>query len=391
MDYDKCSINQDLPHKPSFLRDIMRSETRDFFDFVKAAGIIGIYCFHFFGRIIGDSLLKNAVESGLLNNLLINVKTFSQFVFFILQTFSAFGNIGVELFILASGFGLYFSHLLRRGRWLSFYKKRFIRIMPLYYIFLFVYFLLAVFASNQEFYTSSKGLKILVYHLLLVQTFNESYVYYGFFYFIAILFQLYLFFPILTKVAKNDTIRFPFFVLSFFVPFILKKLFALSGVPFSGILFTDYLPFFFLGILIADSIYYERRVHKVLFDNRFSLLCVLLVEIVIYLIIDNSYFNRGVRTAIGMLVFLSLPCVFSIIRRLKINALLSLIAYSSYSFYLIHMIFINRVLIFYAKLGLTGSYLNSIYIGTLTLPFAMFTAYLIQKAYDRISKPFLDP
>ena len=262
--------------------------------------------------------------------------------------------------------------------------------MPLYYFFLFLIFLLTVFVSNQKFYVLAEGLKVLAYHVFLVQTVNKSYIYYGFFYFIAIIFQLYLMFPLLTKILRNETIKLPFFLLSFFFSLFISKLFVILGISFSGILLTDYLPLFLFGMLIADSIFYKRKLHEFLFDKRLASLCILLVVgIVIYLILFSFHYYREVRTLIAILVFLSLPVVFGIIKHLRIRSLIAFIAYSTYTFFLMHMIFINRGLQFFASYGLTDSHRNWIFIGSLILPIVMYSAYLIQKGYDRISKPFL--
>jgi peptidoglycan/LPS O-acetylase OafA/YrhL len=249
-------------------KDLIKSERVLFFHFVKSIGILGIFFFHFYGRFVGDLRIKNAVTSGLLQDLLVSVKSLSQFICFIAQTFFSFGNIGVDLFIIASGFGLYYSYLSKHTTWRAFFRKRIVRVLPLYYFFLFLIFCLAAFVSKVDFYTSSEGLKVLLYHVLLVQTFNGSYVYYGLYYFIAVIFQLYLLFPLLVKIIHNDKIRIPFFVLSILFSICINKIIDLSGINYQGILLTDYLPLFVFGMLVADSMYNERILHKVLFDGR---------------------------------------------------------------------------------------------------------------------------
>jgi peptidoglycan/LPS O-acetylase OafA/YrhL len=369
--------------------NIIKSDVGFFFDFVKAAGIIGIYCFHFYGRFLAGYKVEDAVASGLLAKFLITAKTFSQYISTLFQALFAFGNIGVELFIISSGFGLYFSYLLRKGSWRSFYWKRFLRILPLYYFFLILIFLLTVFVSNQKLYASPEGLKVLVYHLFLVQTFNNSYTYYGFFYFISIIFQLYMIFPLLINIVRNDTVRLPFFILSVFFSYFINRLFVILGIHFSGILLTDYLPLFLFGMLIADSIYFKRKMHTFIFNKLLTGFCILLlIAVVIYLVLFRINNQGVVKMFFAILVFIELPVVFGIVKHLKTRPLISVIAYSSYTFYLMHMIFINRGLQLFAHYGLTDTRLNWLFIGIIILPITMFFAYLVQRGYDRITGRF---
>lgn len=83
----------------------------------------------------------------------------------LLKTITGTGKIGVDIFLILSAVGLYFS-IKKKPRLISFYKKRVIRILPTYFLLAFPYFLytaytkhtgLAGFCADITFYTSWLG------------------------------------------------------------------------------------------------------------------------------------------------------------------------------------------------------------------------------------------
>jgi peptidoglycan/LPS O-acetylase OafA/YrhL len=292
--------------------------------------------------------------------------------------------MGVELFIIASGFGLYYSYLSRKDPWPAFYKKRAVRVLPLYYFFLLFIFGLSAFVDRQAFYVSAEGLKALFYHLLLLQTFNKSHLYYALFYFVAIIFQLYLLFPALIKLMKNPAARLPILAVFLISSSAVSRILVFNNIHFAGILITDFLPFFFLGMMIAQSVYSNEDFHKILFDRRASLLMILLLLVVVSYCVGNAYFTKEMRRLIALLVFLSLPFVFDFARRLRAKRVIAFVAYTAYPFYLMHMLFINRLNLLASRFGLLGSYPGWISVGIISFLSALAAAYATQKGYDRI-------
>jgi len=354
-----------------------------FFHFVKAIAIVWIYCFHFYARKIGDEMIIEAVRSGFLNNLLTTIRTVQQGSCFLIQVLFSYGNIGVDLFIIASGFGLYQSYLLKGGSWKDFYRKRIVRVLPLYYFFLFLVCILAAYVSGNRFYVSPKGLKILAMHVLLVQTFNISYIYYGFFYFIAIIFQLYLIFPLFTKIVARDNLRIPLFLLSLLLPMLGAKLFDLFDIKFFGILVTDYFPTFLFGMLLAGSICNKRSFHSYVFERKYALMSVLALVVVLYVCISGSFDNRTIRVFLALLVFEGITLFFRIIQNRRLAALICFVSFSSYVFYLSHMIFINRILTFFVKRGMAETIGSWIVLGAVILFIAVPSAWFMQLLYNR--------
>ena len=81
------------------------------------------------------------------------------------------GEVGVTLFFLLSGYGIYLSLSSSEARgclpgWRAFMKKRCIRIMPQYYVCITI---LLIFMSTQMF--SNEGLR----HILAYYTFTENF------------------------------------------------------------------------------------------------------------------------------------------------------------------------------------------------------------------------
>lgn len=363
-------------------------ETRLFFDFIKTAGIIGIFTTHFYDIYLGAGGITAMLNLGIWKYLFMNKSSLSAYVSAVFQTFLAFGAIGVDLFIIASGFGIYYSYLSKKTDWLSFYKKRFLRLIPLYYIALVIEFLIKAYISRNNFYPSAEGIKVLAYHFLLIQTFSKSYLYYGVYYFIAVIFQLYIIFPLLTKIVQSRIWGLPFFVFSLFFSPLLDELFRLSGIDFKGILITDYLPYFLFGMLIADSMFNERKMHKIVFDIRLSFLSIISLIVTIYLVSYVFHYNKYFWMLIAFITFLSMPFVFSLIKKLKIKPVIVPVSYSAYSFYLLHVPVIQVGLSAILREDI-GDYRYWLFLGTCFFAITAPVSYFVQKGYDRILKPFL--
>lgn len=150
-------------------------EIRMFFTVVKAAGILGIFFYHAYERYLGgqQEILK-VFNAGLLRFFFSNTNTLVEYACAVTQTFLVMGNIGAELFVIASGFGLYSSYLSGGEGWGSFFRRRFWRIVPLYYCSLAAGFLFNVFLAGNPFFSSPQGMVVLVQHVLFVQTFTQA-------------------------------------------------------------------------------------------------------------------------------------------------------------------------------------------------------------------------
>lgn len=353
-----------------------------YFNFIKAVGIVGIFLYHAYESYIGGQkeILK-ILNAGVSSYFFTNVTTIYEYLCATTQVFLIFGSIGAELFIFASGFGLYYSYLSRRKNWGTFYSKRFWRIIPLYYCALIAGFLFNVYFVGNPFYSSAEGFKVLVYHFLFLQTFTISYRYYSFLYFIAIIFHLYLLFPVLVRLMKSKSAGFLIFISSFFFTAIINLSLDFLGINFQGVLFTDFLPYFLFGMLIADSLFHNKKYHTLIFDKRLSLLSFAFLLVLLYA--NKIDYSHTLRILIIFLGLFSLYNFFSLALMLRQKAVIDFVAYASYATYLFHIYLIGIGLTLFSRIGFLSYYLSWIPVVSIIFAVTLFASYFLQKYYDR--------
>jgi len=112
----------------------------------------------------------------------------------------AFGGIGVHLFVLLSGFGLYLSHINKPLPFLDFLKKRFTKV---YFPYIIIVFGSAIIAIIIPIFKNS--LYAFFGHVFLYKMFDESIIgSYGYpLWFISMIIQFYLVFTLLTILKEK--------------------------------------------------------------------------------------------------------------------------------------------------------------------------------------------
>ncbi len=366
--------------------NITTSDISLFFDFVKSVGILGVFCYHYYGAFmtVVMNISSDSARLVLLNGLFKTAVNGTQAACVASLAMSSFGGLGVYLFIVASGFGLYNSSLRKKTAWSIFYKKRIIRVLPQYYFFLFLTFLIAIYINHMQFYSSPEGLINLLQHLLLVQTLSRAYSSYGHFYFVAIIFQLYLLFPFFSKIMSSNRLRVPFFIISFFLSFLLNKLLAATGLVFTGLLITDYVPYFLFGMLIAEALYHRRSLSAMLFDYRLSISSFLLAGALMVSVVAGMVNYSRVTVPLAFASFLSLLPFFLLLQKMKVDPAIRLFSYCSYSFYLIHrIVYINILQTRVAAAGVASN-ASWVILGLIILGLTTLAAYFIQRSYDSV-------
>jgi peptidoglycan/LPS O-acetylase OafA/YrhL len=255
------------------------------------------------------------------------------------------GWIGVELFLLISGFLIHFIYLQNQNefKWVNFYSKRFWRIYPPYLI-----VLLFLFILRPDFSTS--GITNLFSHLFLIHNLSDNtfFAINPSFWSIALESQLYLIYPAyLFSIKQFYSFKTTIILLSILISFILIEFFfAKNSLSFG----TFVLKFWFVwavGAFLADRYYQNKIIFKkpifwfvffyflffvfklFYFSNYFilipaSLSCLALMETILYSHILDKY----------------------IVNRMLIK-FLSFTGLISYSIYLIHQPFLNDLFKFY--------------------------------------------
>ena len=162
----------------------------------------------------------------------------------------SFGGTGIHLFFFLSGFGL---GLGRKTPLLAFYKRRFLKILLPYYVFVTIVFLINLVFPVYP----GSGLKTWLSHIFLYKMFsNELIISFGFqLWFISTIIQFYLFFPIMRWIKEKTG------VLNFAIIAILVSFFYIVVITFIGrnperAWNSFFLAFFWefgLGFLLANS------------------------------------------------------------------------------------------------------------------------------------------
>lgn len=182
----------------------------------------------------------------------------------LIKTALSFGGAGVHVFILVSGFGLYLSYLINPLSYQDFLKKRFMRV---YLPYLFIVLLFAAYFGC----LGRFDMLTLSSHVFLFKMFNHtwdtSYAYS--LWFLSTIFQFYLFWPIILKIAKSKQ----GLLISIAISICWATLVGLMGKQGDrawASFFLQYLWEFVLGMKLAEI--YRKMPEKIIVPSYWVLL-----------------------------------------------------------------------------------------------------------------------
>jgi len=307
-------------------------------DAVRGLAILLVLSFHTLSCIYPGYQAQTYSANGVL--IIANLKS-------LLLNFNPVGQgwIGVELFLVISGFLIHFIYLQNQSgfKWRPFFSKRFWRIYPPY-----VLVLLFFFFSRPD--INPTGLVDFFSHFFLIHNLSDKtfFTINPSFWSIALEVQLYLLYPIYLILTKYFTA--PKTILLLLLTLIVLRLFAyfydIEYLSFNASVFNFWFTWA-MGAFLAERYYLNNKLFKKpyiwfiffytsffvfkLFDftNHFilipaSLCCVSFVEAILYSNLIGKYLvNRG------------------------IVKYLSYVGLISYSLYLIHQPYLNDLLNFY--------------------------------------------
>ncbi len=220
-------------------------------DAVRGIAILLVLSYHTFLILYPGNNLKSFSENGVL--IIPSVKSF-------LLCFNpiAQGWVGVELFLVISGFLIHFIYLQNRNsfKWGEFFSKRFWRIYPPYLI-----VLLFLFIHRPD--TSSSGITNIVAHLLMVHNLSDTTFFSinGSFWSVALECQLYLIYPaflfLLNKLNLHKTAIALFSLL--IISILIEMFFSIYSLTYG----TFVLKFWFIwaaGSFLAEKYYTNQRI-----------------------------------------------------------------------------------------------------------------------------------
>ncbi len=168
-------------------------------DAIKAVAIVMIAAFHFFGELAGWHI--KIVDSAWLYQYWQNIKILD-----VARFFEAYLYLGVNLFVIASGFGLYLSYAQSQKRFdfKQYFKKRIFRLMPAALLSVVFVFLLKGFFLD---HWPLENWYVNIFPFLFgLNLFSDQWFYppiNGETWFLGLVIQLYLFFPFLSILLKK--------------------------------------------------------------------------------------------------------------------------------------------------------------------------------------------
>ncbi|MES2587777.1 MAG: acyltransferase [Bacteroidota bacterium] len=294
------------------------------------------------------------------------------------------GGTGVHLFVLISGFGLYYSHLKKPLSFFKFIKKRFSKI---YLPYIFIVSLALIISLFLPIYTFS--LYTFGGHLFLYKMFDNSIIgSYGYqLWFVSMIFQFYFSFHLLTylkKILKNDKF---FFLITLFISLlwaILLFIFEKGELRTWNSCFLTYLWEFCLGFLIAEYLNSSNfeRFNSIIENNKLNI-SIGITGFIIYGLMAvkggtmGKLFNDipalAGYTAIAVFIYSFTKNV------LKINFIRKFFIFSgniSYPLYLLHVLILNISLkVFY--------FLNISFILVISILITFIISFFFQKLINR--------
>ncbi|GAB3047047.1 acyltransferase family protein [Spirosoma pulveris] len=290
----------------------------------------------------------------------------------------AYGWTGVELFLLISGFLIHRGYLNQPESFQvsTFFSKRFWRIYPPYLLAL-LFFCIA--GQGIGYYVTTKtGMLNLVSHLLMVQNLHKSTVYgiNSSFWSLALEVQLYMVYPIFLLLRNRFGIkRILVLLIGLSISSTLVSQFKLVADPVDFVLINSiptYWAVWAAGAYLAEA-YHDRQSL-----NQRIVLVSMFVSFI--LLSGSSYFEATCYYWLQFAaLFWSLVVVWFLNVRVKMRsipmALLTFIGLISYSLYLIHQPFLNKLLRFFKGLPVSGFSLVSVSVVLLVLVLLSFVLY----------------
>lgn len=307
-------------------------------DALRGIAILLVLSYHTLLRLFPGFEVREYADNGVLiindlQSLILNFNPFGQ------------GWIGVELFLVISGFLIHFIYLQSGSefKWSSFFSKRFWRIYP-------PYLLVLLFFVIKRGDLSTSGLIHFLSHLTLVHNLNDN-TFFSVnpsFWSIALEVQLYLIYPLYLLLVRyfNSTKTTLLLFSTTVVMCLISYIYDIESAAYGSFV----LKFWFTwgaGAFLAEKYYHDRKLfHKpflwfVLFYVLFftfkvfdftsnfilipaTLSCAALMEVVLYsALIDKYAFNRS------------------------IFKMLSFVGLISYSVYLIHQPYLDEMISFF--------------------------------------------
>ena len=307
---------------------------------------------------------------------------FTIIIFHFLQTFHfqniagkliSFGGTGVHLFVLLSGFGLYYSHIHKPLSFGSFIQKR---ITKIYFPYIVIVLLSAAIALFIPIFKSS--LYALGGHVFLYKMFDESIMgSYGYpLWFISMIIQFYIAFNLIVQL-KDKTGNKLFLIICFVISILWTILFIYLGkeaIRVWNSFFIRYLWEFALGMVLASE--FKRNDYKLSFKIKpiyYLLIGIFNCVVYAFLSLNGGDIGKMTNDIPALIGYSSLAIWIYLIYNKKINGFFLYTGKISYSLYLLHTLTVSIVLYFFTSLPIA-----------LSLIIALILTYILADLYQKI-------
>lgn len=192
----------------------------------------------------------------------------------ILKNLKNIGNVGVDIFLLLSGLGLYFSYSKKNNK-IKFYKKRFLRILPTFILVATLWYFAYSILHNTNFIYIFWGITSLDFFVYGNLTF----------WFISAILLLYIITPIYIDLMNKNPKFITLLTINIFIFLGLIIKFTFLNLYFGHLLiFLCRVPIFLIGIYIGNLIQnmYEIKI------NLFFIYIVSFISLMFNILIFNS-------------------------------------------------------------------------------------------------------
>lgn len=285
-----------------------------------------------------------------------------------------FFQIGVDIFMLLSGMGCYYS-LQKEPNYKAFLWKRFKRIMPAYFLIVGLYCIIALLFNQMS-------LQDILYRYSLITFFTNGELLE---WFIASIIILYLLVPLFLYrfKSKKGMIIFAGFIT------IISFLLSLIDLPLSinivNEIFIVRIPCFILGIITGKMIIEKENIKL----SRKSTIISILVLIILFVLVRIASFkncwwlSRILFCPLSLLFCLIFGNIFNKFNNFKIKSLFSLLGGITLEIYLIHekiQPVIKELLFFLVNDTLIIQFIYTI----LSMIIAVFISLLVSKTLKKI-------
>ena len=363
---------------------------RRLFDFVRAVAIVWIFSYHFFHfryfmTPFGEDFARSVLDFFFVDA----TKGWWGYIKGVFIVAFMNGHRGVELFFIASGFGLYAGYLKSPGRWRAFFLKRAIRILPLYWVSIVV-----VYFRDSP----TVSLKALLEHSVFLGIYGDEPLAFGPLWFVSVIVLCYALMPVFVRAFDAGWAGWLFCISLVASPLSLS-------LGFGDVQLFMYLPGFLFGMLLA-RLSNAATVQFARLTWLFALGALAFVASIVGLAYHAvPQFIAG-KAMVGMFAFMAVAWLYRILTILPamaraVDVISREIARASYVTFLFHMSAIlllstiaYRSGLMHAKLTEDGLvYFTSdaefVVLGMVTFIILAFVSWVAQRGYDRYASRLL--